>query len=275
MPTGSSPPTRSAPSAMASSSSAAVPGERRMPLCGKATIWMVTRSRKRSRTFRTSWRFFRPSWLSMSTWLRMCSVPLATTWRTRLAPVSDSGTVRAARTLRSASMRSATRLPVAWLGTQGRPSRVLSRWMWPSTSGGRTRAPPRSRSPPWRGGEEGGDPPSLNLDVVLAAVGQRGVAEPHAVTCRRWRPLPCGSAPRQCARPWPSGLSRWRWCTKLEAHADRPGGVARRAVVDAGEQAALLGGGRRASRRSSGPAAPRGRACGTRPSDRPRSDGPT
>ncbi len=27
----------------------------------------------------------------MSTWLRMCSVPLATTWRTRLAPVSASG----------------------------------------------------------------------------------------------------------------------------------------------------------------------------------------
>ena len=40
------------PAAMASSSSSAVPGERRMPLCGKATIWMVTRSRKRSRTFR-------------------------------------------------------------------------------------------------------------------------------------------------------------------------------------------------------------------------------
>ena len=212
MPTGSRPPKRSAPSAMAASSSAAVPGERRMPLCGKATIWMVTRSRKRSRTFRISWRFLRPSWLSMSTWLRMCSVPLATTWRTRLAPVSDSGTVRAARTLRSASMRSATRLPAAWLGTQGRPSSVLSRWIWPSTSGGRTSAPPRSSvAAAARGREEGGDPPSRDLDVVLAAVGQRGVGEPHAVTCRRRRPLPCGSAPRPCARPWPSGRSRWRW----------------------------------------------------------------
>ena len=92
MPTGSRPPSRSAPSAMAASSSSAVPGERRMPLCGKATIWIVTRSRKRSRTFRISWRLLRPSWLSMSTWLRMCSVPLATTWRTRLAPVSGFGT---------------------------------------------------------------------------------------------------------------------------------------------------------------------------------------
>src|SRR5476649_1910780 len=80
----------------------------------------------------------------MSTWLRICSVPLATTCRTRLAPVTVSGTVRAARTLRSASIRSATLLPAAWLGIQGRPSSVLSRWMWPSTSGGRRSAPPRS-----------------------------------------------------------------------------------------------------------------------------------
>ena len=29
--------------------------------------------------------------------------------------------------------------------------------------------------------EEGGDPPSLDLDVVLAAVGQRGVGEQHAL----------------------------------------------------------------------------------------------
>ena len=35
-------------------------------------------------------------------------------------------------------MRSATLLPSARFGTQGRPSKVLSRWMWPSTSGGST-----------------------------------------------------------------------------------------------------------------------------------------
>jgi hypothetical protein len=62
-----------------------------------------------------------------------------------------------------------------------------------------------------RGREEGGDPPSRNLDVVLAAVGQRGVGEPHALTCLRWRPLPCGSARPRRGRPWPSGRSRWRW----------------------------------------------------------------
>ena len=77
----------------------------------------------------------------MSTWLRMCSVPVAITCFTRLAPVSVSETVRAARTLRSASMRSATALPVAWFGTHGRPSSVLSRWMWPSTSGGISSTP--------------------------------------------------------------------------------------------------------------------------------------
>ena len=48
--------------------------------------------------------------------------------------------------------------------------------------------------------EEGGDPPSLDLEVMLAAVGQPrvGVAHGHHVcfgapTSRRPRPLPCGS----------------------------------------------------------------------------------
>ena len=211
MPIGSRPPTRSAPSAIASSSSSAVPGERRMPLCGKATISMVTRSRKCSRIFSTSWRFRSPSWLSMSTWLRMCSVPLTTTWRTRFEPVSNSGRVRAARTRRSASMRSETLLPADWLGTQGRPSSVLSRWMW--TVDQRRQNEPAAeidavrigRARCTRGGEEGGDPPALDLNVVPAAVGQRGVGETHA-SARPTRPpsgrLPCASAPRPRVRPF-------------------------------------------------------------------------
>src|SRR5918995_898060 len=242
MPTGSSPPTRSAPSAMAASSSAAVPGERRMPLCGKATIWMVTRSRKRSRTVRISWRFLRPSWLSMSTWLRMCSVPLATTWRTRLAPVFDSGTVRAARTLRSASMRSATRLPVAWLGTQGRPRSVLSRWIWPSTSGGRTSAPPRSRSPPWEAGRRAAiRPPRTSMSCLLPS-GSVALASRTPLLvgdgARFLAGLCHGSTRSHCHQARIVGDGH-----EMEAHADRPRGVACRAVVDAGEQAALLGGG--------------------------------
>ena len=62
-----------------------------------------------------------------------------------------------------------------------------------------------------RGREEGGDPPSLDVDVVPTAVGQRGVGEKHAVTARRWRPLPCGSGRPQCVPPWPSGRCHWRW----------------------------------------------------------------
>src|SRR3984893_10731579 len=249
MPTGSSPPKRAAPSAMAASKSSEVPGERKMPLCGKATIWIVTRSRKRSRTFRISWRLRSPSRLSMSTWLRMCSVPLATTWRTRLAPVSASGTVRVARTLRSASMRSATRLPAAWLGTQGRPSSVLSRWMWPSISGGRTSAPPRS---------------SMSVRVVgSSAAGRRAaIRPPWTSICRR---LPSGSVALAIRTPLLVG-DRARFLAGLsdrgarrhgheprvvgdgdetEALADHLGGVARRAVVDAGEQVAFLDGGQK------------------------------
>src|SRR5882757_4033535 len=249
MPTGSRPPNRSAPWAMAASSRSAVPGERRMPLCGKATIWIVTRSRKRSRTFRISWRFLTPSWLSMSTWLRMCSVPLATTWRTRLAPVSASGTVRVARTLRSASMRSATRLPIAWLGTQGRPSRVLSRWMWPSTSGGRMSAPPRS---------------SVSLAVVESPeAGRRAAIRPPWTSM--WCRLPSGSVALAKSTPllvgdrarFLAGLGDRGACRhghqatvvgdgdEAEALADHLGGVARRAVMDAGELVALLDGGQK------------------------------
>src|SRR5438552_8176316 len=248
MPTGSRPPKRSAPSAMAASNSAAVPGERRMPLCGKATIWMVTRSRKRSRTFRISWRLRSPSWLSMSTWLRMCRVPLAITWRTRLAPVSASGTVRAARTLRSASMRSATRPPDAWLGTQGRPSRVLSRWIWPSTSGGSTSAPFRARA---------------SLGSAWPEAGMRAAIRPPSTSMSRL--LPSGSVALAKSTPllvgdragFLAGLGDGR--ARRHGHqarivgdgdeaktlADHLGGVARRTVVDAGEQVAFLDGGQK------------------------------
>ena len=67
-------------------------------------------------------------------------------------------------------------LPAAWLGTQGRPSRVLSRWMWPSTSGGRTSAP-RDRARPHPTAAGGRRSALPDLDVVPAAVGQRGVAD--------------------------------------------------------------------------------------------------
>jgi hypothetical protein len=45
-----------------------------------------------------------------------------------------------------------------------------------------------------RNREEGGDPPSLDFDIVPAAVGQRGIEEAHASVRLTWRPsgrLPC------------------------------------------------------------------------------------
>ena len=58
---------------------------------------------------------------------------------------------------------------------------------------------------------KGGDPPFLDVDISSAAIGQRGVGDQHAITCRRPRPLPCGSGRRLSAPPWPSGRCRWRW----------------------------------------------------------------
>src|SRR5258707_9305532 len=184
----------------------------------------------------------------MSTWLRMCRVPLAITWRTRLAPVSASGTVRAARTLRSASMRSATRLPDAWLGTQGRPSRALSRWIWPSTSGGRTSAPFRSRA---------------SLGSVWPEAGRRAAMRPPKTSMSRL--LPSGSVALAKSTPllvgdragFLAGLGDRRARRhghqarvvgdgdEAEALADHLGGVARGAVVVAAEQGGFLGGGPR------------------------------
>src|SRR5436190_2743441 len=117
----------------------------------------------------------------MSTWLRMCSVPQATTCFTILAPVSLSGTVRAARTWRSASMRSATVLPAAWFGTHGRPSNVLSRWIWPSTSGGS-----RSTAGSW-------------------SVGGRSAVTRPSVISMSWR-LPSASRALRIVRPMSAKL---------------------------------------------------------------------
>src|SRR6185436_6403529 len=169
----------------------------------------------------------------------MCSVPLATTWRTRLAPVSDSGTVRAARTLRSASMRSATWLPAAWLGIQGRPSSVLSRWIWPSTSGGRTSAPLRSRSPLSEAGRRAAiRPPETSMSCLLPS----GIV---ALASRT--PLLVGDGARFLAGLGDGGAGSHGHQAgivgdghELEALADDLGGIARRGVMDAGELAALL-----------------------------------
>ena len=157
------------------------PASAAMPLCGKATIWMVTRSRKRSRTSRIGVEVLEAELvvdvdvaahvqraaghdLAAPGWRRSRS-------RRRCAPRAPCARPRCGRR---------RVLPAAWLGTQGRPSRVLSRWMWPSTSGGRTQRSARDRAfracrGRARGREEGGDPPSLDLDVLPAAVGQRGV----------------------------------------------------------------------------------------------------
>ena len=52
-----------------------VPGSARMPLCGKATIWMSIRSRTASRTARSASRPRARPPSSMSTWLRSAVVP--------------------------------------------------------------------------------------------------------------------------------------------------------------------------------------------------------
>jgi hypothetical protein len=77
---------------------------------------------------------------------------------------------------------SATVLPAAWFGTHGRPSRVLSRWMWPSTSGGRA-ARPASESV---GGRNAADAAVLDLDIVPASVGQPSVRIIRFSGARPW-----------------------------------------------------------------------------------------
>src|SRR5882672_3920230 len=113
--------------------------------------------------------------------------------------------------------------------------------MWPSTSGGRTSAPPRSRSPVVGGRRAAIRPPETSMSCLLPS---------GSVALASLTPLLVGDGARFLAGLRDRGARGH--CheagvigdgDELEAHADCPGSVARRSVVDAGEQVALLGGG--------------------------------
>ena len=123
------------------------PGRPRMPLCGKATIWMSTSPRNRSATARTAWKFSSPISSSISTWVRSAVVPLAIIRRSRAAARRGTGWARPRRYRRSFSMRSRT-VAAPLLGRQGMPISVLSRCTCPSTRAGSSSRPPRSMPPP-------------------------------------------------------------------------------------------------------------------------------
>ena len=210
MPTGSRPPTRSAPSAMAASSSSAVPGERRMPLCGKATIWMVDQVAEAFADLQDLVEVFQAE--------LVVDVDVAAHVQ-RAAGHDLAHQVGAGLRFGDGARRAHLALGLDAVGDAiarrlvGHPGQAEQRLVEMDMAVDQRRQDQRAAEIEVARGrrEEGGDPPSRNLDVVPAAVGQRGVGEPHALTCRRRRPLPCGSGRRRCARPWPSGRSRWRW----------------------------------------------------------------
>ena len=163
-------------------------------------------------------RFLRPSWLSMST----CCACAACRWPAPAAPDWRRSPSRAWCARRAPAFgldAVGDAVARAWLGTHGRPSRVLSRWMWPSTSGGRTSAPARSSvwpgaaAPRLGGGRRSARPRSRCVAALPS--GRRGVGEQaSALLRRRLAPASLRAVDRGRARPWPSGRSRWRWCTK-------------------------------------------------------------
>ena len=140
---GSSPPSTSAPAASARSSSSAVPGRISSPDCGNATIWMSTRPASASRVASTPSRCRRPASVSTSTWVRMRVVPSRRKASAKACECTWASWPLAARQSRSLSMRSVSAEPTS-LTYQDDPQVVLSRWAWPSTRPGSSKAPPPS-----------------------------------------------------------------------------------------------------------------------------------
>src|SRR4029450_3664306 len=114
--------------------------------------------------------------------------------------------------------------------------------MWPSTSGGRTSAPLRSGSPVSEAGRRAAiRPPETSMSCLLPS---------GSVALANRTPLLVGDGARFLAGLRDGGARGHGHQAgvvgdgdEVEAHADRPGGVARRSIVDAGEQTALPGGG--------------------------------
>ena len=138
---GSIPPTRSAPAPTAAPRRSAVPGSRRIPACGNATI--STRQRPAWASRAASTPSSRSSPLSLSTW----------TWlRTSVAPDGDRRPERPAspawprprpptRQLTRSFSTSPASPGSAVCGRNGRPRRVESRWAWTSARAGSSTLP--------------------------------------------------------------------------------------------------------------------------------------
>ena len=211
---GSSPPSTSAPAASARSSSSAVPGRISSPDCGNATIWMSTRPASASRVASTPSRCRRPASVSTSTWVRMRVVPSRRKASAKACECTWASWPLAARQSRSLSMRSVSAEPTS-LTYQDDPQVVLSRWAWPSTRPGSSKAPPPSSTgnarhsgakPTFSPGPRYGLPdrdvhaPSIRRpDILQQQIGHGNIRRRHAPPASRIRPEAVRS--RRSARP--------------------------------------------------------------------------
>src|SRR5580765_6227173 len=138
------PPTRSAPSRSARSSSASVPGICKMPSWAKAQSCSSIAGRYSSRSGTSASRALSSTMGSTSTWLRIAVVP----WLTAM-----SSTARARARMSSTVKRRLAR-PVTRIASSSVPSTpgarsdrsALSRWIWASTSPDVTARAPHSTS---------------------------------------------------------------------------------------------------------------------------------
>src|SRR2546425_2190437 len=140
-----SPPTTSQPCLMASSSSSAAPGSRRIPSWGKATTWIWQRPRKRSRARSRPWAARRPPIVPTSAKSRKNVVPFWT-------PASRTRPTRCATSSGSYARLKAFVISIAsgsvpdTFGRIRSPSKALSAWRWRFTKPGDTRQPVASIS---------------------------------------------------------------------------------------------------------------------------------
>ena len=161
------PPTTVAPSVIAWSSRSRVPGSRRMPSWGKATICTSHRSACSCAARTTPRSGVRPPIVSTSTCVRMLVVPASTAWRMTTPARSLISSAVAARLVRCRISMASARVPVRFSPSSGSVP-TLSRWMCGWTKAGPTSRPPTGSStspPPSTCVGDGSDDPVGDGDV--------------------------------------------------------------------------------------------------------------